>query len=170
MPERLVRGDGYAREGHEFRYRLAAGFAGWRSVLDAACGTGYGAKLLDAASYTGVDISLDHLEVASAPCMTFRAADLNAWVPDFQYDVFVSFETIEHLADYRALIAAAKRARQWAILSVPVVPTKHVNPWHLHDFQPGDLQALMADDRWRHFQTVQQPSELSEISVFARTS
>jgi hypothetical protein len=66
------------------------------------------------------------------------------------------------------LIALAKRARRWVLLSTPVVPTKHINIYHLHDFESGDLARFMEDEQWQHFQTVQQPSEVSEISVFER--
>lgn len=167
MIERLVCGDGMPREGHEFRYRLAAGFCEG-VVVDAACGTGYGSDLLGAHSYVGVDVGLDHLEVPENDWRSFLEADLCSWEPDFGFDTFISFETIEHLADYTALIAAAKQAARWVVLSVPVVPTKHLNPFHLHDFKPGDLERLVVDDNWRHYQTVPQPSEMSEIAVFER--
>lgn len=167
--ERLTKASTQPREGHEFRYRLANGFAwGGCTILDAACGTGYGEALMpqEWKNYYGVDIA----ETAGVECGygEIIRADLTTWQPDFDYDLFVSFETIEHLADYDNLIAIAKRAGRWAIMSVPVVPTKHENPHHLHDFEPGDLERLMVDDDWRHYQTVQQPSESSEIAVFQR--
>lgn len=164
--ERLVMGDGMCRDGHEFRYRLAAGFCTpGMVVVDAACGTGYGSHLLGKhLRYVGIDRSLVVIETTA---LTIRA-DLTTWEPDFDIDVFISFETIEHLDDYTALIAAAKTAGHWIIMSVPVVPTAKTNPFHVHDFTPGDLDRLIVDDNWRHYQTVQQPQEFSEISVFER--
>lgn len=172
MVERLTKNMTEGREGHEFRYRLAAGFVRSKDViLDAACGTGYGADLVRRAAgstYFGVDRDLQS-EVDELPGVrTFIEADLTTWEPDFAYDVFVSFETIEHLDDYTNLVRLAKRAGRWILMSVPVVPTKHINPFHVHDFEPGDLCRLIGGVEWRHFQTVQQPSELSEISVFER--
>lgn len=163
MIERLLphMGD---REGHEFRYRLAAGFCTADDVVvDAACGTGYGSAFLPG-SYVGVDRSLEHVE---RPCRTIEA-DLTSWQPDFPFDVFISFETIEHLADYSNLVTLAKGANRWVVLSAPVVPTRKGNRFHFHDFEPGDLERLMVDDDWRLYQTVAQPSELSEIAVFER--
>lgn len=171
MTERLTDDMTEGREGHEFRYRLAAGFIrGGDHVLDAACGTGYGERFMthEWINYHGVDIVDCH--PGRNHYGAFTQVDLQTWQPDFAYDVFVSFETIEHLADYSNLIHLAKQAREWALLSVPVVLTKHENPYHVHDFGPGDLQCLMVDPQWRHYQTVQQPSEFSEISVFERVA
>ena len=158
------------RRGHEFRYRLAAGFCEPSDfVLDAACGAGYGASLLAAGRplrYTGVDRDLS--DVRQPPQWKFWSADLEAKTPSFDFDVFVGFETIEHLADYSAYIAAAKQARKWIVVSCPVVPTVGVNPYHRHDFEPGDLAALFEDEHWEHYQTVAQPSELAEICVLRR--
>jgi 2-polyprenyl-3-methyl-5-hydroxy-6-metoxy-1,4-benzoquinol methylase len=167
MIERITRGDGFDRRGHEFSYHLAAGFTKrGDTVLDAACGTGYGSEFFgDQIRYVGVDRA-DALEYPFTG--EYVPADLCSWEPDFGYDVFVSFGTIEHLDDYTNLIALAKRARRWVLLSTPVVPTKHINIYHLHDFESGDLARFMEDEQWQHFQTVQQPSEVSEISVFER--
>ncbi len=158
------------RRGHEFRYRLAAGFCRTCDVVvDAACGAGYGAKLLAARGligYVGVDRDLSDLP-AERP-YAFQEVDLETWKPDFDFDVFVGFETIEHLDDCSAYVRAAKRARRWIALSCPVVPTVGQNPYHRRDFEPGELPTLFVDDDWEHYQTVAQPSELAEIYVLRR--
>jgi hypothetical protein len=82
--------------------------------------------------------------------------------------VAVGLETIEHLCDYSHYVDMLKQARRWIIVSAPVVPTTQTNPFHLHDFVPGQLAELFVDDGWELFQTVSQPSEVSEISVFRR--
>jgi 2-polyprenyl-3-methyl-5-hydroxy-6-metoxy-1,4-benzoquinol methylase len=156
-------------EGHRLRYHLAAGFLERGDVvLDAACGIGYGAEILTArggVTYVGIDKSTEYCEGPG----TFVAADLNT-VADFhvEFDVFVGFETIEHLTDYTNYVALAKKATRCILVSAPIVPTKHINPFHLHDFNRGDLVALFADDDWRHFATFDQPSEVSEVVVFVR--
>jgi SAM-dependent methyltransferase len=162
---------GEARFGHEFRYHLAAGFCGdGGTVLDLACGVGYGASILaplgSGVQYFGVDVE----PVTGHTCGLHRfiEADLQTWVPITPFDVGVSFETIEHIPDYQPLVATLKLARRWIIASVPTVQTTHTNPFHLHDFVPGDLAELFVDDDWELFQTVQQPSEVAEISVFRR--
>lgn len=173
-PERLtddVVGPG--RYGHEFRYRLARGFTlPGDQVFDAACGVGYGSTLVapheSHVSYLGVDIDTESVTGHVCPIHRFIEADLQIWKPYFPFDVGVSFETIEHLPDYQPLVATLKLARRWIIASVPTVQTTHTNPFHLHDFVPGDLAHLFVDDDWELFQTVSQPSEVAEISVFRR--
>lgn len=170
--ERIDRNVTEGREGHEFRYRLAAGFAGRGStVLDAACGTGYGSEMIAAVAdrVIGVDVSVGVVEAATRSNLFFYEIDLSEpWTPWFDYDVFVSFETIEHLTDSDSLVERAKQAGRWIIMSCPIVPTKHVNRFHVRDLVAGEMAGLIVDDVWRHYQTVQQPSESSEICVFER--
>lgn len=176
-PERLTSDVlGESRFGHEFRYHLAAGFIEYGDmVLDAACGAGYGAYIiappLSGVVYVGVDATIDPcVDVMrdSSLSSRFVEADLRFWEPLFPFDVAIGFETIEHLPDYTHYVELLKQARRWIIVSAPVVPTVGINPYHLHDFVPGDLARLFVDEEWQLFQTVQQPSEVSEVSVFQR--
>lgn len=156
------------RRGHEFRYILAAGFCGPGAVvLDAACGTGYGRTLLpQRIEYHGIDRDFSHVESVGG---FLHECDIDAWTPDFTFDVFISFETLEHVQYPDHLISIGAQGRLWMIMSVPIVPTKHVNEFHLHDFKPGWLEEAMSGyPDWEHYQTIQQPSEVSEISVFGR--
>ena len=59
--ERFVAGEGSAlmRYEHLHRYALAAGFSGGRRVLDLACGSGYGTRLLRAAGAQVTALDLD---------------------------------------------------------------------------------------------------------------
>lgn len=103
-------------ESHEYRYKLAGNYTLPEDVvLDAACGTGYGEKFLKGI-YHGVDKELGQ--------------DLISWKPDYEYDVFVGLETIEHLSDYSNYVELAKAAKKWTIISTPIVNRK--NPHHLH--------------------------------------
>lgn len=160
------------RYGHEFRYHVAAGFIQHGDViLDAACGIGYGAEILTARGgvmYVGVDKDITEVYLPTCENLNFIQIDLMYYYPSFKYDIFVGFETIEHLADYTHYIEIAKKARRLMFLSVPVIPTKHKNPYHLHDFEPGSLPGLIEDENWYLFQGVGQPSEFSEIYVFKR--
>lgn len=163
---------GSSRDGHEFRYHLASGLVSPNDVvLDAACGGGYGAEILQAhgdVQYRGVDRDLSALWISPKENRQFIQADLMTWIPNFEFDVFVGFETIEHLPDYFPYIAMSKQAKRWIVVSVPVVPTVGINPWHLHDFVPGQLVSYYEDQNWRLFQSVGQPSEVSEIYLFQR--
>lgn len=91
---------------HQARYLFAAGFAAGLDVLDIACGTGYGSALLarhGARSVTGVDISAEALDEArrrhEAPGVRFLQGDALELPARGPFDMAVSFETIEHVAD-----------------------------------------------------------------------
>ena len=164
---------GRATAGHEARYALAAGFLRPGDVVvDAACGIGYGALILDAhddVTYYGVDRDTSVVTVKRHRRRTFIEADLQTWQPSFDFDVAVGFETIEHLDNYDVYLDWARRARRYIIVSVPIVPTKHDNVFHVHDFERDDLvQLITAAEEWRLFQYFDQPWEHSCVYVFAR--
>jgi ubiquinone/menaquinone biosynthesis C-methylase UbiE len=164
---------GWKTAGHEVRYALAAGLLRPGDVVvDAACGIGYGALILDAhddVTYYGVDRDISVVAVKAHRRRSFVEADLETWQPSFEFDLAVGFETIEHLADYKPYLDWARRARRYIVVSVPIIPTKHENVFHAHDFERDDLiQLITADKEWRLFQYFDQPWEKSCVYVFAR--
>lgn len=101
---------------HVHRYVFARGLVNGRSVLDAACGEGYGSALLaeTAASVTGVDLSAEAVGHAGArypsPNLSFRQADcLELPFEDGAFDSVVSFETLEHLDNHEGLLSEFRR-------------------------------------------------------------
>lgn len=174
MDERMARNYPHP-SGHRLRYHLASGFVSpGDTVLDAACGVGYGSEILVKdnsfpVTYVGVDyFESPEFKEFSDRQRSFKIANLNTFIPDFPFDICIGFETIEHIKDYKHYISMAKNARKWMLFSVPVVPTKHVNEFHLHDFTPGQLPGYVIDQDWALYQTLGQPSEVSEIYVFKR--
>jgi len=163
---------GPVTQGHEARYCIAAGFLRpGNVVIDAACGIAYGASLLCThgdVTYYGVDKDLSEVIDSTAEDIHLIEADLTVWTPSFEFDVVVGFETIEHLADYSVYLNWARRARRFALFSVPIGPTVGTNPFHLHDFQREDLIELFIGDDWHLFQYFDQPSELAGVYIFAR--
>lgn len=160
-------------EGHLFRYHLARGFISpGDKVLDAACGIGYGSAILSdipGMSYLGLDRSLDHIRYPEANNVSFSLVDLSKPIDlEYDFDVFIGFETVEHLSEYDHYLDLAKRARKWVLLSAPVIPTKHMNPYHLHDFVPGEIINIFADEDWISYEAIGQPREFSEIYVFKK--
>jgi 2-polyprenyl-3-methyl-5-hydroxy-6-metoxy-1,4-benzoquinol methylase len=100
------------RDFHKDRYFFAADYIkanmkGGITVLDAACGTGYGSEILKktAAQVFGVDISPQAIEYASRKyggkeCV-FKTDDvtkLSVFSKEY-FDAVVSFETIEHIEE-----------------------------------------------------------------------
>jgi SAM-dependent methyltransferase len=138
---------------HLQRYDFASRFVTSGRVLDCACGVGYGShRLLDAGErshrVTGVDIDQSAIAYARAnfsdPRLDYVCADASQFDAE-PFDVIVSFETIEHVADPTALIANFVRLLApggLLIASVPVTPSVDVNPFHLHDFTPSSFRRM----------------------------
>jgi len=154
MPE--VRGAIWYEHWH--RYAAAAPLAAGRRVLDAACGEGYGSYLLaaHAAHVTGVDIdasTIDHARARYARAnLAYGHASVAALpMPDASIDLIVSFETIEHLSEQRAMLAEFRRvlAPQGAlIVSSPNRPVYNEtggmpNHFHVKELDRAELKALL---------------------------
>jgi len=181
MGERLTEEEvnGKAGWGHKVRYNIAKAYCKDNDrVVDAACGIGYGSNIIGSAGCIGPGIILyrvdllpveDRIKPRSVNT-TDIVADLNTWEADFEFDVGVSFETIEHVENFPNLLTQLKKARKWIICSVPVVPTVHLNEYHLHDFTPLELPGYVEDDEWEMYQYLAQPQELSEIYIFKRST
>jgi ubiquinone/menaquinone biosynthesis C-methylase UbiE len=97
---------------HWHRYAFVASIVRGLRVLDAACGEGYGSFLLAraAAQVTGIDISADAVthareRYASSNLAFIQGSVTQLPIPDHSVDVVVSFETIEHLAPQREMLA-----------------------------------------------------------------
>jgi cyclopropane fatty-acyl-phospholipid synthase-like methyltransferase len=129
---------------HRERYLFAAKYANGKSVLDIACGVGYGSQLLHeagAASVTGVDLSVDAIAYATdhyAKQIIFIAEDAE----NFQsgcYGLIVSFETLEHLENrdkFLHNLHAMLNKNGLLIISTPnkviTSPMKHPERIHNH--------------------------------------
>jgi len=106
---------------HIKRYRFAASrIQHGSTVLDIACGCGYGSRILHDARLktTGIDISSEAIEYAihnyNGPSyLQAKAEDLG----DLSFDAVVSFETLEHLKEPEKLLAKIKT--ELLIVSVP---------------------------------------------------
>jgi hypothetical protein len=130
---------------HRYRYEFAAQYTvDEDTVVDAACGCGIGREYFGG-RWIGVDKEPPVIFEVGAQTLH---RNLNTWHPEFAFDVFVGLETIEHLDDLTAYVAAAKCARHLIILSTPIIPTKHFNPWHLHDFTRESIEELFVNDEW----------------------
>lgn len=145
---------------HWHRYHFAARWAQGRSVLDVACGEGYGSALLarHAAQVTGVDISpaaVDHARRAYAGVANLRyeCASCTALpLADASIDLAVSFETIEHITEQEAFldeIARVLKPEGVLLLSCPnkaeYTDRRHFqNEFHVKELYREELAALVA--------------------------
>ncbi|HYD64516.1 class I SAM-dependent methyltransferase [Azospirillum sp.] len=158
----MLREPGRRADAHVVRYELAAELVepGAR-VLDVACGLGYGSALLArrtaAARVVGMDASgwaVDYATLNYAALderLSYRAGDacdLSAFA-DGAFDLVVSFETIEHLPDYRPFLAEVARVLKPGGRLIASVPNLWIdetgtdpNPWHFHVFDWPRFEAL----------------------------
>jgi SAM-dependent methyltransferase len=139
---------------HISRYEWAAQAATGRLVLDAGCGTGYGARLLAAGGaheVIGVDIAESVLETV-APSMPdsvrLQAGDLRKLeFEDDTFELIVCFEVIEHFEDPSLVLDELIRVLAPGGLLLVSSPNRGVyqpgNPHHLHEFVPSELEAAL---------------------------
>lgn len=171
-----------AQRAHLFRYYVAKGFVEKDDhVLDVACGCGYGSEILAevAKSVVGIDYDEGSIKHArefhilnnrkfhlgpnhanmSEPVdkLKFEQMDLNAISGLPECDTVVSIETIEHLRDPEKFAHMLKSAaRRLIFVTTPIVPTKHANPHHLHDFTVAQIEGIFGDNTWKPFHSYKQ--------------
>lgn len=121
---------------HVARYRLAAEFCRGRRVADIACGTGYGTRLL-----ATVAASVDAYD--KEPLCGNRLIDLEREGWGETYDVIVSLETIEHLANPAFFLENARRTTKQLIVSTPIGEFRGYNPHHKQVWTLAEFQALI---------------------------
>lgn len=150
------------QEDHVARYEFAKSFVQGKTVLDIACGTGYGTKILrdaGATVVTGVDIDAEAIRYAkqnyAAEGIAYvceSAASIS--LPADHFDVIVSFETIEHLLDddrkkYLAQLRSCLKKDGLLILSTPnkLITSpwseKPLNPYHVLEYYKETLEEEM---------------------------
>lgn len=166
---------------HIERYEFAARkLRDTTSILDIACGVGYGSRLLKdslpAAVVTGVDSCATAIEYAIAryarPGLSFQVQDAMAFEGG-PFDAVVSLETIEHLPNPLAFIqrVATSLLRPGGLFigSVPVTPSMDANPHHLHDFTARSFQKLLSTNGLVEFDSLHQVQRYSPVAVITRT-
>ena len=142
---------------HIARYAFASRLSRNRRVLDAGCGTGYGAAELSysANSVTAIDLSQDAVAYA---CNQYPRRNLN-WlvasctalpIADDSFDLVAAFEVIEHLKDWRLLLTEAKRVLAPGGQFIVSTPNKTYyaesrklsgpNLFHEHEFEYEEFQ------------------------------
>ena len=143
---------------HLHRYALAKDFAAGKTVLDIACGEGYGSSLLagTAARVYGVDIAADAIAHAKVvygrPNLEFlvgRCAQIP--LPDGAVDLVVSFETIEHHTEHEAMFKEIKRVLRPGGLMIMSSPDKseyterahHANAYHVKELYADEFRQLV---------------------------
>jgi len=144
---------------HWHRYALARQLSQHRSVLDVACGEGYGAAMLaeNAERVIGVDISVDAIRHARSRYgrqanLEFIAASCDRLpFPDTSFDLAISFETIEHIETQQAFIAELARVLRPDGVLLLSSPNKRLysdahdyhNEFHVRELYRDELEELL---------------------------
>ncbi|QQS39403.1 class I SAM-dependent methyltransferase [Candidatus Woesebacteria bacterium] len=154
---------------HQERYRFVNSLGDLGQILDVACGTGYGERLIKSSNYVvGVDLSYDALVFGRGMGSGRQyAVNANATSLPFGNDTFdtvVSFETMEHipldqvphyLSEVQRVLGNSGRF----VVSVPnrvfnnpgtSIDGSPVNPYHFFEPTIEDFQDLLSP----HFQHI----------------
>lgn len=142
-------------EFHMARYRFASQFVADKTVADIASGTGYGARLLHqegrAARVVGIDVSEEAVDYArgrhALPGIEFVVADgAQTGLAEVQFDAVVSFETIEHVADDKQLVAEFARILKpegMLICSTPNAWPLDMAPHHVREYGRSGFEQVL---------------------------
>lgn len=160
------------RDLHLGRYAWANEMVKGHIVANAACSNNYGAEILGHGSkrfVVGFDRNPKCLKAA-------RDAGRHLVVErDIQDETFHGFtslvclETFEHLERPWDFLKGISQTVREIVLSTPIIPTKHLNEWHLHDFTKEEvLNGLMAHG-WeiRHYATQEEGGVTTYILIYA---
>ncbi len=140
---------------HFVRYIFAKQLVDEKVVLDVACGSGYGSKLLadaGAKKVYGVDASKEAINYAtntySHDKVEFQVGKAeNLPIKDQSIDVLVTFETIEHVKRYEKFLSEIKRVLKPEGLMILSTPNEEVYPegnhFHLKEFTKKELEDIL---------------------------
>ncbi len=152
-----------------------------KRVLDLATGIGYGAEMLsrlgEASSVTGVDCSEEAIAFASGhysrPGLAFMVGDaLRLGFTDAGFDVVVSLETIEHIADYSCFLDEVSRVLGKdgvLVISTPNLRYDSRNPLHVSAFTIEEFSAALLP-RFEHVDMFGQEEMSTSARLIARVN
>lgn len=160
--ERWVPGfiHGITEHDHIERYKLACKYSKGRNVLDIACGVGKGAFMLGtqggAKSVLGCDLNENSIRYAkhrnSADNVKFEVQNAETFKISTLFDLIISYETIEHLSNFRAFLSNISSQLTDAgtfIISTPIskflFDSKPINPYHCQEWGFEEFQKLMGE-------------------------
>lgn len=123
------------------------------TILDAACGDGYGSRILARNGWKvyGIDKSAPTKKSNKVIFKNMKCENLI--FPDKFFDYVVSFETVEHIKDYEKFLDEIKRVtKTMAIISTPnstfmkeLLGKYHTkaNPAHVYEFGTEELYLIL---------------------------
>lgn len=143
---------------HLHRYKIAMDLCKGKSVLDIACGEGYGSSFLAdvASSVIGVDIDPEAVSFAAAKYkkknLEYRVGNCAAIPAENEsVDVLVSFETIEHHDQHEEMMREVKRVLKPGGLLIISTPDRvqysdlrnFKNSFHVKELTEQEFESLL---------------------------
>ena len=162
---------------HKNRYYFARQFTFGKNVLDAACGAGYGSKILseNAVQVSGIDISKETITYAQ---LNFTADNISYIVSDVtklpfsndSFDVIVSLETLEHISEKEQVefMQEIKRVLKHDGILIISTPNKGIynltdkNSYHVNELTCYEFKSLLSDS-FINLQFFSQKHEITNI-------
>ncbi|MFA6048254.1 MAG: class I SAM-dependent methyltransferase [Parcubacteria group bacterium] len=133
---------------HMIRYSLAMRYAKVGRILDVACGTGYGLKMmgmLGAVNLSGADIDKEAVDFSREftgnwgffKTVDFEKEDLSDIFMIGTYDLITSFETIEHLDDPNLFLEGVEKLLAEDGKFIYSIPLANPSKFHkvVYDFE-----------------------------------
>lgn len=145
---------------HTDRYKLACQYTAGKNVIDVACGIGKGSNIIAtdgaAASVSGFDIQPDAIRYAKwrngKNNIEFAVNNAEALGIINRYDVAISFETVEHLPNYRDFFISIKNCLKPGglfLISTPIsaqaVDVNPTNPYHVQEWGFNEFQHILKE-------------------------
>jgi len=166
---------------HLERYAFARRHLVPGTLLDMACGVGYGTAALASgnphvSTAVGVDVSQAAVDYARRRYenghISFESADALTYAPGVRFDNIVSLETVEHVEDpvmlfarFSELLAPGGRL----IASVPVTPSVDANPHHKSNFTVATFQRLAAPHALKLLGRLDQTQPFNPVALARKT-
>ena len=143
-------------QAHCGRYIWALEWCAHKEVLDCSCGAGYGTMILSwvADWCLGIDISPEAIAYARQNYLTERnhfqvGSAYELMKLDGNYDVIVSFETIEHLKDPALFVRQAYELLEPEGVFIVSAPENSHSVWHVKDYTKRELcDVVRANGDW----------------------
>lgn len=145
---------------HISRYNLACKYTAGKKVIDVACGVGKGSYLLAtegaAANVSGFDIQPDAIRYAKwrykNSNIEFDVKNAEALEIYDKYDFAVSFETVEHLPNYRDFFSSINKCLKAGglfLISTPIsalpIDNNPANPYHIQEWGFKEFQDVLKE-------------------------
>lgn len=151
---------------HRARWRFASDYVAGKVVADCACGVGLGSAMFAASGASRVhalDLSEEAIVKARSNCSAYSTVSValadgcDLPLVSGSIDLFVSFETIEHVIDDCGFLAEVARVLMPSgtfICSTPnrsvTMPGKSIadtpwNPFHVREYDQDEFKRLLAD-------------------------